>query len=64
MGAKCSDGACRQLHANKLRKLVSRIQHVGVVSDQDTDFGPVEYATVPQNVVQFTRPSDRLDSQN
>ena len=55
------DGACRQLHANKLRKLVSRIQHVGVISDQDTDFGPVEYAPVPQNVVQFTRPSDRLD---
>jgi len=55
------DGAYRQLHANKLRKLVSRVQHVGVISDQDTDFGPVECAPVPENVMQFTRPSDRLD---
>jgi len=50
------DGACRQLHANKLRKLVSFVQHVGVTNDQDTDFGPVEYAPVPENVMQFTRP--------
>jgi len=54
------DGTQRQLHANKIRKLVVRTQHVGVINDQDADFGPVEYAPV-DDVIQNTRPSEKVD---
>jgi len=34
--------ACRHLHANKLRKLIVREQHIGIIKEQDTDFGEIE----------------------
>src|SRR5207247_7711185 len=41
-----SSGAIRTLHANKLRKLVSRAQTVGVLYDEDRDFGDIEVCPV------------------
>ena len=35
-------GAVRLLHANKLRKFVTRVNVVGVVYDEDQDFGEIE----------------------
>jgi len=41
-----SDGSRRQIHANKLRPFIGRVQNVGIIRDQDVDFGKVEYALV------------------
>ena len=54
------DGACRQLHANKLRLFVARVQHVGIINDQDAEFGAVEYFPVPVNTQTVSRPSCRI----
>ncbi|GFQ80210.1 retrovirus-related Pol polyprotein from transposon opus [Trichonephila clavata] len=32
------------LHVNKLRPYISRVDHVGIIFDQDTDFGELHYA--------------------
>ena len=42
-----SDGACRWLHANKLRPFVARVQNVGVIKDQDAEFGEAVSAPLP-----------------
>ena len=55
------DGACRQLHANKLRPFVARVQHVGIINDQDAEFGAVEYSPVPVNTQTASLPSCRID---
>jgi hypothetical protein len=40
-------GAVRTLHANDLRKFVARVDSVGVIFDDDTEFGRIEtYSTV------------------
>ena len=36
-------GAVRTLHANDLRRFVPRVSSVGVIFDDDTDFGAIEY---------------------
>ena len=41
------DGSCRWLHANKLRPFVARVQHVGMINSQDSDFGEIVYTPVP-----------------
>ena len=41
-----SSGSIRTLHANKLRRFVSRSQTVGVVYDEDIDFGDIEVCPV------------------
>ncbi|GFQ95984.1 retrovirus-related Pol polyprotein from transposon opus [Trichonephila clavata] len=38
------DGNTRELHVNKLRPYISRVDHVGIIFDQDTDFGELHYA--------------------
>ena len=53
--------SCRQLHANKLRPFVARIQHVGIINDQDAEFGAVEYSPVPVNTQTVSLPSCRVD---
>ncbi|GFX77388.1 retrovirus-related Pol polyprotein from transposon 412 [Trichonephila clavipes] len=37
------DGSTRELHINKLRPYISRVDHVGVIFDQDSDFGELRY---------------------
>jgi len=55
------DGSCRQLHANKLRPFVARVQHVGIINDQDAEFGAVDYSPVPVNTQTVSRPSCHVD---
>lgn len=38
------DGSIRELHFNKLRPYVSRAQHIGLIFDEDKDFGDVHCA--------------------
>ncbi|GFQ95739.1 RT_RNaseH_2 domain-containing protein [Trichonephila clavata] len=38
------DGCTRELRVNKLRPYISRVDHVGIIFDQDTDFGELHYA--------------------
>ena len=40
-----ADGSTRHLHANKIRKFIARVQGVGVVNEQDEDFGPIDCVT-------------------
>ena len=46
-----------QLHANKLRLFVARVQHVGIINDQDAEFGAVEYSPVPVTHKLFQDPA-------
>jgi len=55
-----SDGSCRWLHANKLRPFVARMQNVGVIKDQDVDFGEVVSAPLPAPSTELL-PSERID---
>ncbi|GFQ86647.1 glutamate receptor-interacting protein 2 [Trichonephila clavata] len=41
---RIEDGNIRELHVNKLRPYISRVDHVGIIFDQDTDFGELHYA--------------------
>ena len=44
------DGAVRRLHANKLRLYIPRVQSVGVVFDDEEDFGDIPcYSSVVEN---------------
>jgi len=56
-----SDGSRRQLHANKLRPFVARVQHVGIINEQDTGFGVVEHSPVPADNPTDSLPSCRID---
>ncbi|GFR26857.1 RT_RNaseH_2 domain-containing protein [Trichonephila clavata] len=38
------DGNTRELHINKLRLYISRVDHVGIIFDQNTEFGELHYA--------------------
>ena len=44
---KMANGSCRHLQVNKIRPLVARAQNVGIISEQDVEFGEVRYAPVP-----------------
>ncbi|GFX14391.1 uncharacterized protein TNCV_1615741 [Trichonephila clavipes] len=37
------DGSTRELHVNKLRPYISRVDHVGIILHQDSDFGELHY---------------------
>ncbi|GFQ83842.1 CCHC-type domain-containing protein [Trichonephila clavata] len=41
---RMEDGNTRELHLNKLRPYISRVDHVGIIFDQDTDFDELHYA--------------------
>ncbi|GFQ91115.1 retrovirus-related Pol polyprotein from transposon opus [Trichonephila clavata] len=41
---RMEDGNTRELHVNKLRPYISRVDHVGIIFDQDTDFSELHYA--------------------
>ncbi|GFU10534.1 retrovirus-related Pol polyprotein from transposon opus [Trichonephila clavipes] len=38
------DGGIRELHFNKLRPYIARVGQVGLIFDQDSDFGDLHYA--------------------
>ncbi|GFT39920.1 transposon Ty3-I Gag-Pol polyprotein [Trichonephila clavipes] len=41
---KMEDGSERELHFNKLRPDVARIEQIGLIFDQDNEFGDLHYA--------------------
>ncbi|GFV83052.1 retrovirus-related Pol polyprotein from transposon opus [Trichonephila clavipes] len=45
------DGSTRELHINKLRPYISRVDHVGVIFDQDSYFGELHYAPTAETPV-------------
>ncbi|GFS85437.1 retrovirus-related Pol polyprotein from transposon opus [Trichonephila clavipes] len=46
------DGGIRELHFNKLRPYIARVGQVGLIFDQDSDFGDLHYAPTDM-VVRF-----------
>ncbi|GFW34083.1 hypothetical protein TNCV_287671 [Trichonephila clavipes] len=62
------DGSTRELHINKLRPYISRVDHVGVIFDQDSDFGELHYVptdkeTQPKIGIGLNQMPDVLNSQ-
>ncbi|GFY67749.1 retrovirus-related Pol polyprotein from transposon opus [Trichonephila inaurata madagascariensis] len=62
------DGSTRELHVNKLRPYISRVDHVGVIFDQDNDFGELHYVptdkeTQPNTGIELNQMPDVLNSQ-
>ncbi|GFX76899.1 hypothetical protein TNCV_3279341 [Trichonephila clavipes] len=62
------DGSTRELHINKLRPYISRVDHVGVIFDQDSDFGELHYVptdkeTQPKIGIELNQMPDVLNSQ-
>lgn len=45
-----SEGKVKSVHANNIRPYYARVSHIGVVFDEDHDFGEVEYAPQPTTV--------------
>ncbi|GBN76274.1 hypothetical protein AVEN_103734-1 [Araneus ventricosus] len=37
-------GACKEVHVNKILPYIARVQQVGLVFEQDEDFGDLHYA--------------------
>ncbi|GFQ83291.1 retrovirus-related Pol polyprotein from transposon opus [Trichonephila clavata] len=61
------DGSTRELHVNKLRPYISRVDHVGIIFDQDTDFGELHYAptdkeTQPKIDIELNQMPDVLNA--
>ena len=56
-------GSTRHLHANKIRKFIARVQGVGVVNEQDEDFGPIECVTMPNQISEPILLSQRINLQ-
>jgi len=50
------------LHANKLRPFVARVQHIGIINEQDSDFGVVEHAPVSADKQTDSLPSQCIAS--
>jgi len=56
------NGSRRHLHANKLRKLVVPVTHVGIISENDAEFGEVLAVPVlPDKTGVANLPSQRID---
>jgi len=56
-----ANGSCRHLHVNKIRPFVARAQNVGIISEQDVEFGEVRYAPVPADRLALQKPSEKID---
>jgi len=56
------NGSRRHLHANKLRKLVVPVTHIGIISENDAEFGEVLAVPIPpDNIDVANLPSHRID---
>jgi len=54
-----SDGSRHELPANKIQPFIGRVQDVGIIRDQDVDFGEVEHAPVGVDMGPTVAPSDQ-----
>jgi len=50
---KLSDGSIRHVHVNKMRKYYPRSQTIGVIFEEDSDFGDIYVTPVKQNELNF-----------
>ncbi|PRD26778.1 UNVERIFIED_CONTAM: hypothetical protein NCL1_37167 [Trichonephila clavipes] len=62
------DGSTRELHVNKLKPYISRVDHVGVIFDKDSDFSELHYVptdkeTQPKIGIELNQMTDVLNSQ-
>lgn len=55
------NGAVRQLHANKLRKFIPRVQSIGVINGVDEEFGDVCELPLSSDSSEFEKSLDELD---
>ncbi|GFQ65252.1 RT_RNaseH_2 domain-containing protein [Trichonephila clavata] len=65
---RMEDCNTRELHVNKLRPYISRVDHVGIIFDQDTDFGELHYAPTdkenqPNIDIELNQMPDALNAQ-
>ncbi|GFX78235.1 hypothetical protein TNCV_5135821 [Trichonephila clavipes] len=56
------DGGIRELHFNKLRPYVARVGQVGLIFDQDSDFGDLHYAPTDMAVSSMGDVTDHISS--
>ena len=57
----CSVSGRRHLRANKLRKLIVPVTHVGIISENDTEFGEVLAVPITSDKTDVNLPSQRID---
>ena len=55
------NGGRRYLHANKLRKLIATVTHVGIISENHTEFGEVLSVPITSDKTDVNLPSQRID---
>ncbi|GFU19335.1 retrovirus-related Pol polyprotein from transposon opus [Trichonephila clavipes] len=56
------DGGIRELHFNKLRPYIARVGQVGLIFDQDSDFGDLHYAPTDMAVTSMGDVTDHISS--
>ncbi|GFW15125.1 retrovirus-related Pol polyprotein from transposon opus [Trichonephila clavipes] len=56
------DGGIRELHFNKLRPYTARVRQVGLIFDQDSDFGDLHYAPTDMAVTYMGDVTDHISS--
>ncbi|GFX20590.1 retrovirus-related Pol polyprotein from transposon opus [Trichonephila clavipes] len=56
------DGGIRELHFNKLRPYIARVGQVGLIFDQDSDFGDLHYAPTDMAVSSMGDVTDHISS--
>ncbi|GFU65976.1 retrovirus-related Pol polyprotein from transposon opus [Trichonephila clavipes] len=56
------DGNIRELHFNKLRPYIARVGQVGLIFDQDSDFGDLHYAPTDMAVTSVGNVTDHISS--
>ena len=56
------DSSVRHVHANRIRPCVTRVNMVGIIREDDDDFGNVPYA--PTDPVVDDLPSTEIDPDN
>ncbi|GFU37638.1 retrovirus-related Pol polyprotein from transposon opus [Trichonephila clavipes] len=56
------DGGIRELHFNKLRPYIARVGQVGLIFDQDSDFGDLHYAPTDMAVSSMGDVTDHINS--
>ncbi|GFT09116.1 retrovirus-related Pol polyprotein from transposon opus [Trichonephila clavipes] len=56
------DGGIRELHFDKLRPYIARVGQVGLIFDQDSDFGDLHYASTDMAVTSMGDVTDHISS--
>jgi len=57
------DGATRELHVNKIRPFIARVEQVGLIFEQDEEFGDISYAPTGEKVRSLSDIQQHIHSQ-